>query len=72
MALYCPRCETQLCGVEYVATGQDYDGVSEWRCPTCRYRRGRWSGRELEDGMIERRHGGEPVRGEIYPNPEGD
>jgi predicted RNA-binding Zn-ribbon protein involved in translation (DUF1610 family) len=30
-----------------------YDGVSEWRCPDCGARFGRWTERRLEDGMYE-------------------
>lgn len=67
----CPACDTQLAyardgqiyyrtiGVEY---GYDhparYDGVSEWRCPDCGYREGRWTGRTLGDGEYEPRYGG--------------
>lgn len=47
-------------GVEYgydAPAGCHYDGVSEWRCPDCGYREGRWSGRELADGEFEPRYG---------------
>lgn len=39
-----------------------YDGISEYRCQDCGYRVGRWSGKELKEGELERRYGGEPVR----------
>jgi hypothetical protein len=34
-----------------------YDGVSEYKCQSCGYRQGRWSGKELEDGEEEKRYG---------------
>lgn len=40
-----------------------YDGVSEWRCPDCGRREGRWSGRVLEDGEEELRFGGPMLPG---------
>jgi len=57
----CPKCNTGLIGVEY-AHGHPahYDGVSEWRCPGCGYRRGRWSGWELSEGEYEPRYGVPP------------
>jgi hypothetical protein len=67
----CPRCHTDLgheidgktysnvIGVQYANGPERYDGVSEWRCPVCGYREGRWSGRELGPGEIEPRFGGE-------------
>jgi hypothetical protein len=39
-----------------------YDGISEFRCPFCGRREGRWSGRVLEDGEYEERWGGERAR----------
>lgn len=50
-------CDGALAGVEYSGTAEDWDGVSEWRCPACGRRYGRWSGRELRDGEIEPRYG---------------
>ena len=46
----CPDCDGELGGYEdpYV-----YDGVCEWRCLSCSYRRGRWSGRRLEGAERE-------------------
>lgn len=43
-------------GVEYeYGDPYRYDGVSEWRCPHCGYREGRWSGKALAVGESERR-----------------
>jgi hypothetical protein len=44
-------------GVQYQGTTQDYDGVSEWICTTCRRRYGRWTRRVLLPGELERRYG---------------
>jgi len=67
----CPHCHanlayevdgqtySRLIGVEYPYGHKDrYDGVSEWRCPDCGTRTGRWSGRVLADGETEPRWGG--------------
>ena len=36
---------SRIIGVEYPGGTKDhYDGVSEWRCPNCGIRVGRWSG----------------------------
>ena len=41
---------SRLIGVEYsYVSPYRYDGVSEWLCPDCGYREGRWSGRELRN-----------------------
>lgn len=46
-------------GVEYDYTHPErYDGVSEWMCPFCQVREGRWSGRVLGEGESEPRFGG--------------
>lgn len=45
----------RVIGVEYE---HGYDGVSEWRCPDCGYREGRWTGRALQAGETEPRYGG--------------
>ena len=37
---------------------QHYDGISEYRCMDCKYREGRWSGKELKDGEWELKYGG--------------
>lgn len=50
---------SRLIGVEYAYGHKDrYDGVSEWRCPNCGVRVGRWSGRVLEGDETEPRYGG--------------
>ena len=56
--MQCPQCGRQLVGVEYHVSDPDhYDGVSEWWCPNCGYRRGRWSGILLGEGETEPRYG---------------
>jgi hypothetical protein len=46
-------------GIQYdYNSPQHYDGISEWMCPFCGYREGRWTGRELKDGELEPRYGG--------------
>lgn len=66
--------KTPCCNIEPVMghqygytrdTQEHYDGVSEWIC-SCGKRYGRWSKRELQDGFIERRYGGEPVKVEVH------
>lgn len=45
---------SRVIGVEYeVEYEGGYDGVSEWRCPDCGRREGRWSGKVLQDGETE-------------------
>lgn len=44
-------------GVEYRSTTEDYDGVSEWECPDCKTRWGRWTGKVLKEGELEPRYG---------------
>lgn len=46
----------RVIGIEY--SGGTYDGVSEWMCPDCGYRQGRWSGRTLADDEFEPPFGG--------------
>jgi hypothetical protein len=46
----------RVIGVEYQF---GYDGISEWNCPGCGYREGRWTGRELQEGETEPRYGGQ-------------
>ena len=68
----CPHCNaelkyelgghiyTRLMGIEYIwGSKEHYDGVSEWMCPFCNVRWGRWTGKILKDGEIEPRFGGE-------------
>lgn len=45
----------RVIGVQYRS---GYDGVSEWLCPDCGCREGRWSGRILVDDELEPRFGG--------------
>lgn len=47
----------RVIGIEYQG---GYDGVSEWRCPDCGRREGRWSGKVLGEGETEERYGGRP------------
>lgn len=50
---------SRLVGVEYLRGHPGrYDGVSEWVCPDCGYREGRWSGRALVGDDYERPLGG--------------
>ena len=45
-------------GVEYNHHNVNhYDGISEWMCPDCGARRGRWSGKLLGLNEYERRWG---------------
>jgi hypothetical protein len=47
---------SRLIGVEYSYDSPNhYDGISEWRCPDCGARWGRFSGRRLGEGESERR-----------------
>ncbi|EKE19660.1 MAG: hypothetical protein ACD_8C00124G0009 [uncultured bacterium] len=57
----CSKCGSKnIGGVEYNYTSPErYDGISEWVCLDCGFRVGRWSGKELKDGEIEKRYGGE-------------
>jgi len=49
---------SRLIGVEYsVIHPAHFDGVSEWLCPDCGVRVGRWSGRVLVGDDYERRFG---------------
>lgn len=45
-------------GIEYTYSHPDhYDGVSEWLCPDCNARFGRWSSKVLQDGEFEPKWG---------------
>lgn len=46
-------------GIEYRGTAEDYDGISEWKCRKCGKRVGAWTRKELKDGELEPRYGGE-------------
>jgi ssDNA-binding Zn-finger/Zn-ribbon topoisomerase 1 len=49
---------SEVIGVEYTYTSPEhYDGVSEWLCPNCGRREGRWTGKVLADGEFEKRFG---------------
>lgn len=55
-----PHYYSQRIGVEYpYGHPGRYDGVSEWRCPACGVRVGRWSGRVLLGNDYERPFGRE-------------
>lgn len=55
----CKKCEsTSIIFVQYTqGSPEAYDGVSEVLCQECGTRFGRWSGKELAEGEIEKRHG---------------
>ena len=65
----CPKCQAKnIVGVEYHGLHpQRYDGISEWMCLSCKYRQGRWTGKELTRGFVEPRlgRGGLPVPVEV-------
>lgn len=56
----CKKCGSKnIVMVEYApGSPERYDGVSEIDCRDCGARFGRWSGRELKEGEIEKRWGG--------------
>lgn len=59
---YCRRCDKTVMpiGVEYSHDHPEhFDGVSEWRCPRCGRREGRFTGRLLTEGASEPRLGEE-------------
>ena len=52
----------RLIAVEYgYMHPERYDGVSEYRCPDCSFRVGRWTGLEIPKGYIESRFGAHGV-----------
>jgi DNA-directed RNA polymerase subunit RPC12/RpoP len=55
----CPRCGPKVMGgCEYAyGSPERYDGISEWVCPSCGTRVGRWTGRVLTGSMAEPRFG---------------
>lgn len=55
----CIKCGSQnIMLVEYeYGSPERYDGVSEIDCKDCGVRIGRWSGKELTDGEVEKRLG---------------
>jgi hypothetical protein len=47
---------SRVIGVEYpYGVPERHDGVSEWMCPDCGRREGRFSGKVLAEGELERR-----------------
>lgn len=61
----CPKCGSkEIILIEYGwPSSEMYDGYSEVNCLECKYREGRWTGKELTDGYIEPAwgEGGMPV-----------
>lgn len=63
--LQCPKCGSlNIAMVEYFDPSEkripfkhQYDGISEYVCEDCKYREGRWSGRELKGDDYERKFG---------------
>ncbi len=54
----CPCSEKYLAMIEYdYNSPEHYDGISEYYCGRCKKRVGRWSGRVLEDGELEKKLG---------------
>ena len=55
----CKKCGSEnIVMVEYApGSPERYDGVSEIDCRDCGARFGRWSGKELKEGEIEKRWG---------------
>ncbi len=37
---------------------EHYDGISEYMCPDCKTRFGRWTGKKLAESESEKRYGG--------------
>lgn len=53
---YCARCDAAVLAIGEIYADdhpEHHDGVSEWRCPRCGRREGRWSGRILTGGSSE-------------------
>lgn len=55
----CKKCGSEnIVMVEYsLDSPEHYDGISEIQCNDCNVRIGRWSGKELADGEVEKRYG---------------
>ncbi len=55
----CPKCNAPgMIAVQYHHTSKNHiDGPSEWFCFKCKYRQGRWTGKELKEGEEELRCG---------------
>lgn len=59
---YCSRCDWTVMpfAVEYSHDSPEhYDGISEYQCPRCGLREGRWTGKVLTGGASEPRLGEE-------------
>jgi hypothetical protein len=56
----CKKCGSEnIVMVEYsYESPEHYDGISEIDCKSCGARFGRWSGKELAKGEVEKRYGG--------------
>ncbi|OHA84627.1 MAG: hypothetical protein A2408_03190 [Candidatus Yonathbacteria bacterium RIFOXYC1_FULL_52_10] len=55
----CKKCDsTNVVFVEHApGSPERYDGASEISCQACGARFGRWSGKELASGELEKRYG---------------
>ena len=56
----CSKCGGDVVMIEYSWDSPErYDGISEYECldGNCAQREGRWSGKILQDGEIEKRYG---------------
>ena len=55
----CRKCGSEnIVMVEYdLMQPEHYDGISEIDCQKCDARFGRWSGKELAEGEVEKRYG---------------
>lgn len=59
---YCQDCRSEVLPIlaEYAyGSPERYDGFSEYQCPKCGRREGRWTGNVLGDGDLEPRFGGQ-------------
>jgi len=57
----CKKCSSEhIVMVEYdMMHPEHYDGISEIKCLDCGARFGRWSGKELKEGEVEKLYGRE-------------
>ena len=57
----CKACGSEnIIMIEYSWDNPEYyDGISEIKCNDCGKRFGRWSGKELKEGEVEKRFGSE-------------
>jgi DNA-directed RNA polymerase subunit RPC12/RpoP len=57
-AKICKKCGSgKVLLLEYADGPEQYDGISEIDCQDCGARIGRWSGKELALGEVEKRYG---------------